>query len=200
MKEALILFVRTPEKGKVKTRIAAIAGDDAALEIYQRLLQHTQQITAPLSCDKYVFYADRIETDDLWNGYNKQLQPGTDLGNRMLAAFSCLFKKGYQRVCIIGSDCYDLSTTIIEQAFTELSKTDLVIGPANDGGYYLLGMKDGVKDIFQGIAWSTEKVLEQTIAQITASGFGYSLLPVLSDVDTAADVPEQWKEVLAFKF
>ena len=194
-KEALILFVRKPELGKVKTRIAATEGETVALTIYQRLLEHTYSITAALPVDKYVFYAGEIEKDDTWSlGYHKLLQDNTDLGNRMKAAFTLLFHKGYDRICIIGSDCYELDELMIQQAFATLTAQDIVIGPAKDGGYYLLGMRQELRDIFQNIEWSTENVLQQTIDQINALGSSYYLLPYLNDVDTIDDVPMSWKE------
>jgi rSAM/selenodomain-associated transferase 1 len=131
---------------------------------------------------------------DIWNqGYYKMLQEETDLGNRMKAAFSLLFQKGYEQICIIGSDCYELDASVIRQAFSSLAQADMVIGPASDGGYYLLGMRQGLKDVFQHIEWSTESVLQQTIDQIRALNSSYVLLPVLNDVDTIHDVPESWK-------
>ncbi len=195
MKEALIIFVRKPELGKVKTRIAASVGNEAALTIYKKLLQHTHQTTLPLSCDKFVFYADAIDDNDLWNdGYQKWLQADGVLGTGMKAAFTHLFEKGYNRICIIGSDCYELITTIIEQAFYLLSKHEIVLGPAKDGGYYLLGMRDSVKNIFTGIEWSTDKVLEQTLLHIQENKHSYLLLEELKDVDTIDDVPGEWKQ------
>ena len=193
MKQALIIFVRKPEKGKVKTRIAAVVGHEAALIIYKKLLQHTYDITHPLACDKYVFYAEAIETNDMWsNGYYKLLQANADLGSRMEAAFSQLFRKDYQCICIIGSDCYELTSTHIEQTFRLLSDHQIVLGTAHDGGYYLLAMKDGVKDIFQNIDWSTKHVLRQTLEQIQKHHYSCTLLPTLNDVDTVNDVPEGW--------
>ncbi len=200
MSDALILFVRKPEKGKVKTRIASTEGEEVALKIYNKLLTHTHQITAPLPCKKYVFYAGAIEEDDIWTaGYNKLMQADTDLGSRMKTAFEQLFEKGHNRICIIGSDCYELDTVIIEQAFEKLSHHDVVVGPAHDGGYYLLGMKDGLKDVFQNIEWSTEKVLQQTIVQLTEKNNSFSLLPMLHDVDTVNEIPHPWKKELGIQ-
>jgi rSAM/selenodomain-associated transferase 1 len=195
MTDALIIFVRHPELGKVKTRIGDIAGAAFALEVYQRLLQHTHAITMELDMDKYVYYAGDLCEHDIWSNrrYHKARQEGTNLGTRMRQAFEAVFGKGYQRVCIIGSDCYELTTSLIVQAFEGLSETDFVIGPAKDGGYYLLGMRNGVKNVFQHIEWSTDKVLQQTLAQISPP-FQYTLLPQLADVDTLEDVPDSWKE------
>jgi len=196
MKKGLIIFVRHPELGKVKTRLAASIGDEATLIIYQKLLQHTFNISNSIDADKHVFYSEKVIEDDLWEGerFFKGLQQDTDLGNRMKHAFEKVFEKGYEKVGIIGSDSYELSAQIITDAFERLDQTDIVIGPAKDGGYYLLALKDYVKDIFQNIEWSTGKVLRQTIEVIKQKGYSYALLPLLTDVDTIDDLPQQWKD------
>lgn len=188
MTNALIIFVRNPELGKVKTRLAAQIGNEKALAVYKKLLQHTKEITLPASAEKYVFYTDEINNNDLWNGYEKQTQAGNNLGDRMQNAFSFLFGKGYNKVCIIGSDCHELTTAIIETAFEKLTTTDVVIGPAVDGGYYLLGMKRNTKTLFEGIEWSTSKVFTSTIKKINERQLSCFTLPVLTDVDEANDI------------
>jgi uncharacterized protein len=195
MQQALIIFIRNPELGKVKTRIGQVAGDALALQVYKNLLAHTQAITMHLQADKYVYYADAIHNLDIWanDTYFKAKQEGPDLGARMHQAFSTLFKKGYEKVCIIGSDCYELTAPIIESAFKELDTADMVIGPAKDGGYYLLGMKKEVREVFYEIDWSTDKVLEQTLLKLK-DRYTYALLPTLSDIDTIEDVPKDWIE------
>ena len=196
MKEALIIFVRKPVLGKVKTRIAASVGDEVAIAIYNKLLRHTHKITSPLSCKKFVFYADAIDDNDLWNdGYQKRLQADGDLGSKMKSAFAYLFNTGYSRICIVGSDCYELTTAIIEQAFYLLNKNEIVLGPAKDGGYYLLGMKDNMKDVFEGIEWSTSEVLQQTLSHIQKNLYTYSMLDELKDMDTINDVPDEWLQI-----
>ncbi|GAA4342549.1 TIGR04282 family arsenosugar biosynthesis glycosyltransferase [Flaviaesturariibacter amylovorans] len=196
--DALILFVRRPERGKVKTRVAATAGDDAALAVYERLLAHTHAVTHGLSCDKYVFYADAIVRDDLWEeGYHKLLQDRTDLGMRLYSAFRQVFGKGYRNVCVIGSDCPGLTQALLEDAFLRLNDNDLVIGPATDGGYYLLGMRGGTQELFDDVAWSTSGVLRQTLDKARTLGLVTDLLPACSDVDTWDDVPEAWRAELA---
>jgi len=192
-KEALIIFVRQPEWGKVKTRLAAAVGNDQALAVYRRLLAHTHSVTAALPCDKFVFYSDTIGENDLWHyGYGKRRQANGNLGERMKAAFAELFQQGYQQVVIIGSDCFALTTAMIETAFQELSGHQVVIGPATDGGYYLLGMQGSVKELFDHIDWSTDKVFSQTQQHVAKHQYTCKLLPVLPDVDTIADVPESW--------
>jgi uncharacterized protein len=191
-KEALIIFARAPEKGKVKTRLAVSIGENAALTVYEALLQHTQAVTKNLTCDKYVFYASHIPKQDLWdNGYSKESQQGENLGDRMKNALHLLFQQGYLRVVLIGSDCFELTEAILKKAFSHLDKSEMVIGPAQDGGYYLIGMKDDLKDVFEGMEWSTENVWQQTKEQILAQGYTYHLLPVLNDVDTLDDLPSE---------
>ena len=189
MKKALIIFVRKPEKGKVKTRLAATLGEEKALSIYIELLQYTQIIAAATTADKYVFYSDYIQQNDLWSGsgFKKKLQGNYDLGGKMEEAFSILFEEGYAKVVIIGSDCFELSTAIIEQAFKLLEENEVVIGPASDGGYYLLGMKKLWPFIFENKQWSTENVFQQTLNDLQKENIPYGELITLTDVDTEED-------------
>ncbi len=198
MKKALIIFVRNAELGKVKTRIGSVVGDGAALAIYQLLLNHTMQITADLQLERFVYYADKAEDEDLFdsNIFIKRIQADGDLGDKMESAFTDLFQNGFQQVCIIGSDCMELQSNLIESAFNQLECNDVVIGPAVDGGYYLLGMRNQLRPLFTNISWSSGEVLDQTIKLIKAQQLSYFLLPVLRDVDTIDDLPEQWKTTL----
>lgn len=189
VKQALIIFARNPRLGQVKTRLAKTVGDIKALEIYKQLLQHTHDITMALPCDKYVFYADGITQDDIWehNTYSKLAQSGNDLGIRMQAAFETLFNQGYQHICIIGSDCYELTSGIIQQAFDTLQQYTTVIGPSADGGYYLLGLSRMQPSLFTNIEWSTNKVLEQTVDACIIADCPHTLLPLLHDIDDEQD-------------
>jgi rSAM/selenodomain-associated transferase 1 len=187
-KNALIIFVRNPILGKVKTRLAATIGDEKALQVYVHLLQHTKSITENVPATKFVFYADDINDNDIWNAYQKKLQNGNDLGERMQNAFEEVFTLGYKNVCIIGSDCYELTQEIIDNAFEDLVSKDAVIGGANDGGYYLLGMNQLINDIFTSIEWSTTTVFNKTIALIEKQNLLYSKLPFLNDVDEEKDI------------
>lgn len=194
MKKALIIFVRHPEIGKVKTRLAATLGDDAAVFIYKKLLQHTLETSQVITADKFVFYAGALIEDDMWTGagYFKMQQADGDLGLRMCAAVEAVLAKGYSKVCIIGSDCFELSPGIVEDAFTALEESDLVIGPANDGGYYLLGMKQLHSSLFQEKNWSTNSVLNDTLKTTGELNLTFTQLPLLNDVDEARDVPQEW--------
>lgn len=189
MKEALIIFARNPVRGKVKTRLAATMGDDKALSIYQSLLKHTVQITAQLTCDCFVFYADGISLNDYWadNVYSKMNQEGDDLGSRMHHAFDTLFKLDYQKVLIIGTDCFELSSANIQKAFTSLDEYRVTIGPSVDGGYYLLGMSVFFPFLFQEKAWSTNTVFSNTTSQLLSHQISYFTLPIFSDIDTEDD-------------
>ena len=194
-KNAILLFTKNPELGKVKTRLAKTIGNERALEIYKKLLTHTQSIASPIDADKFVFYSDTINETDQWSAadYYKKLQFNGDLGQRMAAAFQEAFSLGYQSICIIGSDCYELTSAIISEAFSKLSDHDVVIGPTHDGGYYLLGMKLLYKPLFLNKSWSTDTVFSDTINDFdTLSLTSYRLIK-LSDVDEEKDLPEHWK-------
>ena len=195
MKEAIIIFVRNPELGKVKTRLAASVGDHAAVDIYKQLLLHTMQVADESSADKFVFYHEQIMQNDSWNknGFFKKLQTGSDLGEKMKNAFSAVFTEGYSKVIIIGSDCLQLNSAIINEAFAGLEQNDTVIGPAKDGGYYLLGMKIMLPFLFDHKAWSTVTVFKDTIFNMRQHNLSTTILEVLTDVDTEADWLESKK-------
>ena len=188
-KSALIIFVRRPVLGKVKTRLAATIGDESALLVYKHLLAHTKSVTQELAMNKFVFYADEIDTDDLWNGFEKHLQAGNDLGERMKNAFQLLLKEGFKKIIIIGSDCLEMYTHLLNNAFRELDKSDIVIGPARDGGYYLLSMKNDHSFLFDTSNWSTATVYSDTINLMNANKLSYTVLAELNDIDTLADLP-----------
>ncbi len=187
---ALIIFVRHPELGKVKTRLAKVIGDEKTLTVYGLLLKHTRKATQALNCRKFVYYAGIVPEHDQWDlpGYTKRQQFGADLGERMFNAFTELFNQGFKRIMIIGSDCYQLRSAHLDAAAKALEKNDAVIGPTFDGGYYLLGMNMLVPGIFADKSWSTGEVAEQTIKTITRHDLSYHVLVKLHDVDEAADL------------
>ena len=186
----LIIFVKNPEKGKVKTRLAKDVGDDRALEIYKQLLDHTHSITTHLSMEKHVYYSQNIIDGDIWDigNYKKFVQEGIELGDKMSAAFKRSFPEGARPVCIIGSDCLELSEQIIRDAFESLKTHDFVIGPAKDGGYYLLGMKQFHPQIFENKTYSTSSVYDEAQAEISKLGKSLHILPTLSDIDQIEDL------------
>ena len=196
IKPLLIIFYRNPRFGKVKTRLAATVGNEKALEIFRKLAVHTKNTTQNISVDKIVFYTESIDLMDIWpNGiYLKALQRGTDLGERMNNAFEESFQSGYNAVCIIGTDCYELTPEVIEEAFHALASSDAVIGPARDGGYYLLGLRKPDPDIFSNKEWGTPTVLHDTLRVFELSGLQYVKLKELNDVDTEDDLPDELRE------
>ncbi|MEQ8712166.1 MAG: TIGR04282 family arsenosugar biosynthesis glycosyltransferase [Cyclobacteriaceae bacterium] len=187
MNNTLIIFVKNPIPGRVKTRLAKDIGDEKAVWVYRKLLQRTADAIRPLNINKAVWYGDHVNDDDLWNGLKKYQQPEGDLGHRMKSACERSFEES-TKVCIIGSDCPQLRTEIIEEAFVALNHHDFVIGPAEDGGYYLLGMSSFIPSVFESVEWSTSKVFEQTVARIAAAGASYHTLEKLRDVDDMRDV------------
>lgn len=189
-KNALLIFTRNPELGKVKTRLAKTVGDQSALDIYKFLLKHTKKVTEPLAADKQVHYSNSIGENDIWDNsnYQKHLQRGNDLGERMTRAFQDAFNQGYSKVIIIGSDLYDLSTEDLSQAFSYLEDHEVVIGPATDGGYYLLGLTNMMPEVFKNKAWGTETVFNDTLANVQSKK--YLLLNPKNDVDVYDDIKD----------
>ncbi|RDV16207.1 glycosyltransferase [Pontibacter diazotrophicus] len=189
-KKLLMLFVRNPELGKVKTRLAASVGPEKALEVYLQLLQHTRKVTSEIPVEKLVYYSDTVDTNDLWPNeeYQKRVQPPGDLGEKMEAAFAAAFEEGHTAVVIIGSDCLQLTPEIVLQAYHKLEQHDVVIGPALDGGYYLLGMKRLHPGLFRNKRWSTEHVFPDTLQDVERLQLSHALLPRLSDVDYVEDL------------
>jgi rSAM/selenodomain-associated transferase 1 len=187
----VIIFYRNPELGKVKTRLAKTIGEEMALAIYIKLSSHTRQTTEQLKVDKAVYYSHFVDTEDHWPNelYYKEVQHGNDLGEKMSNALADAFAKGYQRVCVIGTDCLELTPSIIDTAFFQLEKFDAIIGPARDGGYYLLGMKKLFPEFFQNKAWSTNTIASDTIADFKKLGLRYFCLETLTDVDEERDLP-----------
>lgn len=188
-KEALIIFVKNLIQGQVKTRLAATIGDEAALNIYQRLLQHTHREVGNMKVDKIVYYSNTIANDLWeWDFFKKEVQVGSDLGGCMENAFERYFGQGYDTIVLIGTDCPALSQSVLETAFSRLEDIDVVIGPATDGGYYLLGMKKTNSCLFQNIQWSTDIVLRQSLRICKNNQLSWFLLPELSDIDEEKDL------------
>lgn len=189
MRLVLLIFIKNPTSGTVKTRIARTTGDAEALRIYRILLEKTRQAALEIRAERRLFYSDRIETGDAWTetDFQKFVQHGNDLGARMAEAFRMAFADGADRVVIIGSDCPELDGTLLNDAFSRLEHCDFVLGPTPDGGYYLLGMQTFEPSVFEEIAWSTESVRAATLEKISLLGKTCALLPELSDVDTEAD-------------
>jgi len=190
--EALLIFVKNPVLGKVKTRLAKTIGDEKALLVYRYLLEHTRSVTDQLSYRRQLWYSDFIDQDDQWNSeYEKKLQRGSNLGERMNNAFAEVFEQGVEKAVIIGSDCPGLQRQHLVDAFDALNKYETVIGPSEDGGYYLLGMNAFYPEVFEDMVWSTDTVLEQTMQTLDRLQLSCHRLPELNDIDT-------WRDLLNF--
>lgn len=191
IKKALIVFQKNVIPGKVKTRIAKDLGNEKAIEIYRFLIESTHKVLSELEeVDVFLYFSDYPEAP-LWKPKKGSLmsclQHGGELGEKMQSAFEETFAKGYKQVVIIGTDCPEITTDIINKAFKKLNDFDVVLGPAKDGGYYLLGLKNIIPDLFKNIPWSTSKVLEITIGHLVQQQFSHTTLDTLSDIDTAQD-------------
>ncbi|MFN8349039.1 MAG: TIGR04282 family arsenosugar biosynthesis glycosyltransferase [Spirosomataceae bacterium] len=216
MNYILIVFVKNPVPGKVKTRVAATVGDEKAAEVYKALLNHTQTVILKwqesskpgVSKKAVIYYGDYINDNDLWSepAFEKKIQIASpDLGVRMLSAFEDeLSSEAPCRAVIIGSDCLALRPEHLEEAFAALEEQDIVIGPADDGGYYLLGMGRLYRFLFENKPWSRPDLLEKTLADLKQresdpkSRLRYHLLETLSDIDTWEDYVRERKAADAF--
>ena len=188
MSEALLLFVRNPRQGQVKTRLARTLGDAEALRIYYLLLDRMRQTVLQVPADRLLFYSDRIDQADDWDSdsFQKHLQAGADIGERMHLAFETAFLQ-HKACLLLGSDIPEITPGLLLEAFSHLQTHDLVLGPAKDGGYYLIGLKRSIPSLFEGIDWSTSRVLRQTLDQARQLGLTWRLLPELTDVDEEED-------------
>jgi rSAM/selenodomain-associated transferase 1 len=187
---ALLVFVKNPIEGKVKTRLAQSVGAQRALEIYIKLLHHTATVCAEVDATRIIYYSHFIDYNDLWNveHFKKRLQhQSADLGKRLEYALLEAMKH-HEKVIVIGSDCPGIDTHMIQNAFNQLDHYDMVIGPATDGGFYLLGLNRWEKDLFTQIEWSTNKVFKQLIQN--SGSWRIQRLSPLSDIDTLSD----WKK------
>ncbi len=189
-KNALIIIAKYPEKDTVKTRLKGLMPDDQRLELYVSLLNNTvKKLGAITGIDTLIAFApDRAR--EYFTQFNVGLIPlhKGDLGIRMLEAFTAVFKSGYQKAALVGADIPDLSKSIILNAFDILSVNDLVYGPAEDGGYYLVGMRELIKEVFESIPWSSDQTLKKSIEQAKRFNHSIGFTKTLSDIDTIDDV------------
>ena len=192
--QRVLLFVRAPQRGRVKTRLAARLGADKTLALYRCFVE---DIMATLNAGLYqpsIFYTpkDQKSVVQAWLGRNYHCLPqsGSNLGERMYQALRHIFHEPVKRAVLIGSDIPDLSTGIIAEAFAALQESDVVIGPAKDGGYYLIGFqKDALSgDVFNGMEWGTNQVFQQTLVQLQHANLSYHILPICQDIDTYEDL------------
>ncbi|OGW25012.1 MAG: hypothetical protein A2X59_02445 [Nitrospirae bacterium GWC2_42_7] len=186
-------MIKYPEPGMVKTRLARDIGPQKAALISRQITERVMKQTMPFSGEygRLVFYdpPERIQEFVAWLQNEKFIsQKGGDVGERMDNAIRHLLENGAGKAVITGADIPDLTSEIIIQAFDILDGSDVVIGPAHDGGYYLIGMKFPLPELFCNITWSTSDVFAETIRTLKHLGKSYSVLPLLSDLDTIEDL------------
>lgn len=193
----LVVFVKYPRPGAVKTRLATALGPAAAAALYRVLVEGVLELTTPQDreYERLVFYAppDAGEAMRAWLPAGRlRRQSAGDLGERMADAFARAFARGARRVAIVGSDVSGLVRGDVEAAFAALDGADLVLGPAYDGGYYLVALSQERPELFRGVHWSTTNVLLQTIERAAATGLSVAQLRPVRDVDTLDDLRAEW--------
>lgn len=195
----LLIFVKEPVPGQVKTRLADEIGADAACQVYRRSVERTLERLSVLRkrneitlCTEPAGAMDRIRTW-LGSGWPVLPQRGATLGERLADATNKTFIAGADRIVVIGTDSPWLGDALIDKAFSAMEQADLVLGPAVDGGYYLVGLAKPAPGLFRGIAWSTSQVLNQTLTNARTLGVTMSLLPTGYDIDRLTDL-QRWME------
>ena len=184
----LIVFAKNILLGKVKTRLAKDIGDNAAFEVYKKLVEITELETQRLNnCEVRIYFSDVI-IPSKWKGSNKYVQSGEDLGKRMQNAFECGFKDGFKNIVGIGTDLPEISAEIIQKGFSSLQESSVVFGPAEDGGYYLIGMNNMISELFNNKSWSSETLLDESINELQKMGVSFTLMKKLNDIDTIDDL------------
>lgn len=191
----LIIFCENPVEGRVKKILATEIGDENALAIHLALIKHTSDVAKTVMSQRKCYYSEFVSNnDDFEDGhFEKSIQKGEDLGERMYNASKVSFGEWANKVIIIGCDCYDLNAGIIEEAFRALEKNDVVIGPNKDGGVYLLGMNDLSAELLLNKEWNNENVVLDLLIEIKKENKTHYILPTLSEVVTLEDVPEDLK-------
>lgn len=198
---AVILFTRFPKPGKVKTRLIKALGSQGAADFHasmtRKIVNHITPALHSLNINLTIFFTGGTALQmQQWLGQNLQLYPqqGNNLGQRMEHALTQTGKRGARRILLIGSDCPGTNTSIINAGFSRLHHHDLVLGPAHDGGYYLVGCRmngttaAAIHGIFQNIPWGTATVLKKTVRRAEHYGLSHALLPILHDIDRPEDL------------
>ena len=187
MSELLIIMARSAELGKVKSRLAKTIGEERALEVYSKLLSHTIQCAKDSGFKIKIFVAGDINYFENGN-LDFELQSGGDLGTKMKDAFLRSFSEGHDWIVMIGTDCFEMNSDTIRGAFHAFALHDIVLGPAKDGGYYLIGMKKMHDELFESMPWSTDFLLIKTIEKARLLGLSIATLPIKNDIDEEKDL------------
>jgi rSAM/selenodomain-associated transferase 1 len=191
---AILVFAKAPRIGRVKTRLARTLGDDAALGLYRAfvadLLETLSGAGWPVVVCHHPAGAEEVMRSWLGGGWTFRPQEGEDLGERMANALAAAFGNGIRQALVVGGDLPDLPQTIFTSAFRGISRNGAALGPASDGGYYLIGFSAAAfrPGVFRGIPWGTGAVYRQTLARMAEYGLFPAILPVWNDVDTEKDL------------
>jgi uncharacterized protein len=190
----ILVFVRAPEIGKVKTRLANVIGNEAALSLFKSFVADELAMLRNLFFDVIICFhphSARLQVENwLSDESDFVAQSGKDLGQRMRNAFEEVFSRGYRQALLIGSDLPDLSSSMILDAFDYLTRQDAVIGPCEDGGYYLIGFRQNTYsgDFFLQIPWGTARVFDQTVLRFHKKNLNYYTLKKWRDIDNYEDL------------
>jgi rSAM/selenodomain-associated transferase 1 len=188
MTEALVIvFVKNIKLGSVKTRLAKTIGDYGAMEVYSELVKITEQATQNVDIDTHIYFSNAV-IDTQWKNNFKTIQLGIDLGERMHNAFLDGFKAGYKKIVLIGSDLPNISSEHILKGLEVLNENDIVFGPAEDGGYYLIGLKKDCPELFINKPWSQPQLLENTLEELKSLDLKVGTLETSNDIDTYDDL------------
>lgn len=186
-KDLVIVFVKNIKLGKVKTRLAKTIGNQGAFEVYKELVSVTENATKTIDSDICIYFSEVI-VNTKWKNANKAVQEGNDLGERMKNAFLKGFQDGYKRIVLIGSDLPDINASHIQNGIDALNQSEVVFGPAEDGGYYLVGMSNLHTNIFENKPWSQSNLLKETLQELHKLNVSVSTLETLNDIDTFKDL------------
>ncbi|MEW6333855.1 MAG: TIGR04282 family arsenosugar biosynthesis glycosyltransferase [Thermodesulfobacteriota bacterium] len=195
-RRCLILFVKSPEAEGVKSRLAAVIGEEKARALYRHfvvdLLATLDRVGEGHRLTIFFHPPEHRSILETWLGHDRIYEPqqGNDLGERMRDAFERCFAEGFETVVLVGCDIPDMPGEIVRAGFAELESADAVIGPSRDGGYYLIGFRSGafVPEIFRGMSWGTDGVLWSTRERLDARGLRLAFVPLWSDIDTYEDL------------
>jgi len=198
--DVLIVFVKEPRPGAVKTRLVPALGEERAALLYRALADEEVRRTTPRpgEYDRLFFFTPAGAQPALQQWFPGELmlpQSGDDLGARMAHAFDTTFRRGARRAAIVGSDVPWVSRELVREALLSLDDHEVVVGPARDGGYYLLALDRPRPGLFEGIAWGTPSVLPATAQRAGMLGLRLSVLEPLSDIDTLEDVRREWRSL-----
>lgn len=186
------VFARPPVPGRVKTRLSPALPAALACDLSRAMLEDTLEAALAADLDRrFIFWADPLDANagfEIPPGFEPRLQQGDGLGERIEHAFGALLEGSRARAIVIGSDCPELRAPRINEAVRALETHDLVLGPTEDGGYYLIGLSRPAPALFRELAWSTGSVFEQTRARAKGAGLSIAVLPALADLDTPADL------------